>query len=74
MKSELRDIVATAICKFNIEIDGNNNFAGAISNDRCEQTCDYCRLQAEYIVTQIEERKNGKKQSLGDYCPAHREA
>ena len=53
MKNKLRDIVATAICKFNIEIDENNNFAGAISDDRCEQTCDYCRLFAEYICNQI---------------------
>lgn len=53
MSTYLRDIVATAICRFNIEIDENNNFAGAISDDQCNQTCDYCRLFAEYICKQM---------------------
>ena len=53
MKNELRDIVATAICKFNVEIDENNNFAAAISHDLCSETCDYCRLFSEYICNQI---------------------
>ncbi len=73
MNDELRDIVAAAVCRFNVEID-RNEMAASISDRKCDATCDYCRLQAEYIVTQIEEQKNGKKQSLGDYCPAHREA
>lgn len=56
MSLNLIDIVATAICKFNIEIDENNNFAGAISENKCDQTCDYCRLFAEYICNQIKDR------------------
>ena len=54
MDKDLRDIVAAAICRFNVEIDETNNFAAAISDDRCEQTCDYCRLFAEYICRQID--------------------
>lgn len=53
MSSDLRDIIATAICRFNVEIDENNIFAGAISDDQCQQTCDYCRLFADYICKQI---------------------
>jgi len=54
MAADLKDIISAAICKFNIEIDQNNNFAAAISSDLCEGVCDYCRLFAEYICRQID--------------------
>lgn len=58
MSQDLRDIVAAAICKFNVEIDGDNNFAAAISPELCSQTCDYCRLFADYICKKINGENN----------------
>ena len=49
MKRDLRDIAAAAICKFNVEIDENNNFVAAISPEECLKTCDYCRLFANFL-------------------------
>jgi len=69
MDNNLRDIISAAICKFNIEIDDKNNFAASISPDACPQTCDYCRLFAEYICRQICEDHNDKEQSTGS--PSH---
>lgn len=53
MTADLRDIIAAAICKFNVEIDKDNEFAAAISPDLCDGVCDYCRLFAEYICRQL---------------------
>lgn len=53
MSHDLRDSIAAAICRFNVEIDADNNFAAAISPELCNRTCDYCRLFADYICKQI---------------------
>lgn len=67
MNYNLRDIIRATICKFNVEIDESNNFVAAISPNQCEQTCDYCRLFAEYICKEME-RQNDNEQSDKSNC------
>lgn len=58
MPSDLRDIVATSICKFNCVIDIDGSLVPDISKECCEQPCGYCRIAADYICKQIEEDRN----------------
>jgi hypothetical protein len=61
MKKNIRDIVAASVCRFNVEIDAEvNRLAPTISEDVCEEPCDYCKLAAEYICKQIEESDDVK--------------
>lgn len=58
MKKVSRQIVAASVCKFNVEIDEEGDLAPTISDEVCEEVCDYCRLAAEYICRQIEDNEH----------------
>ena len=59
MKRDLVDIVAAAVCGFNVEIDMDNRMNANIS-EPCHEQCEYCRLMAAHICKQIEEGHNDK--------------
>lgn len=59
MDKDLREIVAAAVCSFNVEIDKNGEMVEIISSP-CPDICQYCRLFAEHICKRIEEGQNDK--------------
>jgi hypothetical protein len=71
VNGKLSDIVAAAVCRFNVEIDDRNQMAASISAKACDATCDYCRLQAEYIAKQIKESEYVYQQPPGKPRSAH---
>lgn len=58
--SDLRDIVAASICKFNVKIDIDGKLEPEVSSETCKQPCGYCQMAAEHICKQIEEGTNDK--------------
>ena len=59
MPRDLEEIVAEAICGFNVEIDINGNMVERIESP-CHDICQYCRLFAAHICKRIEEESDEK--------------
>lgn len=63
MRPDLLEIIAAAVCRFDIRIDEKGEMAAAISHDVCAETCGYCRLFAQHISNEIEKGSTyGQKQ------------
>jgi hypothetical protein len=67
MDKDLREIVEAAVCSFNVGIDINGELTPEISKETCAQKCSYCTLAADYILSAIQEHKDGKQQSNQSY-------
>ena len=65
--SDLRDIVAAAICKYNVNVDIEGILQPQISTETCKEPCGYCHMAADYICKQIEEG-NHDEQSASGFC------